>query len=606
MCGVIGCYSPNLDFSEPFISEGLRDLAHRGPDNQSFSKNLGVTLGHTRLKIVDLSDNSNQPIISLNHKSILSFNGMIYNYKELGLSLGLNYAVSDTRVLVEMLSRFGIEALNQIDGMFAFAWIDLESHKLYLVRDRFGIKPLYYQASNDAMFFASTITPLLRVLKTRRACSQAIFEYMSNGLVDHEDYTFFEGIKRVLPGEYLEYSISSASWNTKKWYHLSAIRSNMLSRKETLDIAHNHLIRVLQTHTQSDVPTGFLLSGGLDSSLLNALGRQEISGDTDAFLIDFYEREYSEIKWANLAAKVSGINLIKEKLTFEYLMNQLDECMLIQEEPFGGVMTVGLNLLFDKAQSHGYRVILDGSGLDDVAGGYEINLFQYVAYLKRVDINKFESVMKQLVLNGYDKTRVMEIVTKLSSGFSRRDFFLDGTRNESKKFLKSDLLISESVNDSHQGMDFEEELRAGLLRFKAPRALRFKDKISMAHSIEVRVPYFDHKFVEFCHSIPYDLLFDGGQTKSIFRQVASRILPSEFAGLKKRSVQSPQNDWVTRPEFVDSLKSGLDETGELLKEFLELDLVFSYLKSGEHLNNSQNRSHLWQLMMLSKWFRIYF
>lgn len=612
MCGIIGCISDDVKQSDKFLNEGLSLLKNRGPDGQRKFHHEGISLGHSRLSVIDLSNESSQPIISNSGNSIMVYNGMLYNYQQLQVSQRYafhKYLNSDTKFLVEFLDRFDVTKLNELEGMFALGVFNLVSNELTLIRDRFGIKPLYYLKQGGLFYFSSTIKPLLEVVNQKEVNLDVVDSYLRYNRLDNTESTFFKGINKLMPGNFLKYNLNTQSIRISNWNTFS-LTKNLISDEFNLSKQLRYTIsQSISKHTLSDVPVGLLLSGGLDSSIIAAEVsnlRSSTSEKIPAYFIDFKNPKFSERKFAETTSNYFGLDLNVIEISEYEIAESLSRNIQSQEEPFGGVMTLCLDYLFESAKKDGLKVMLDGSGLDDLLGGYESHLSLYLAQLRFNNPEEF-AVSIKLYADAHQMT-VHDAILRLepfSDPKNLAGIYLDGSTNNSHSFLrhKSELIKSEP-NDKYLNLD--KIMLNSLTKYKTPRALRFKDKVSMNSSIELRVPFLDNNVAQMCHSIPNNLLFANGETKSSLRHAYKDLLPASIVKSRKRSVQSPQSEWLVSGILNDILINQLTQPNELLREVLDTSRAKQYVLNKSTIIKEKNLNHLWQWMNLSLWYEEFF
>ena len=269
MCGIYGVIGIDAKKYEKIFYEMGKQLSHRGPDFSGKYISNNLLLGHQRLSILDLSKNANQPLRSSNGNSIVSFNGEIYNYLELIDELKLQKKSGDTKVLIEILEKFEMRALDKLRGMFSFAFHKTISGITYLVRDRFGIKPLYYCQHSNYLFFASEIKPLLKTLQKISPNEKMINDYLNNSLIDHSKETFFKKIYQLEPGSFLKINKKGQIIKKSKWYNLkSKINLNKRKKNDVIENFYEIFKKTIEIHSRSDVKVGLALSGGIDSKII--------------------------------------------------------------------------------------------------------------------------------------------------------------------------------------------------------------------------------------------------------------------------------------------------------------------------------------------------
>ncbi len=593
MCGILAVWNPCGD-SEHILNKAVLDLKHRGPDVQKtiYLENKKIFLAHTRLKIIDISDNANQPFFSPCGRWVLIYNGEIYNFKEIKIEIGDRWlwkTKSDTEVLLAAWTVWGKGCLNKLIGMFAFIILDNKSSKFILVRDRFGIKPLYKYLTKSFMAFSSEIPPLLRFQKQVSANNNTIRSYLEYGSYDYSEKTFFNGIDSVLPGTITEISLYSNHQKSEKWYDISNnLKPNHMSEEEIILQTEKLISQSILSNLVSDVNIGLNVSGGVDSSMLVRKTIKHL-GHADLFTQNY--PEYSELPWVQEISEGGTLNV--EHLTFQKINNFLHDTIKSQAEPFGGVFVCGYNSIYKAASLKNIRVLLDGNGVDEIFLGYEKYHQLYVHLSKE---NKHFKKIKKDFLDfwGYEP----KPFRKLSS--------IDGSNGIQPTAIHDNLLktnphslpIIDYIDNPIKKLAVED-----LLYYKIPRGLRFNDRVSMFHSCELRVPFLDHRLVEFALSIPNNLLLNELGSKVIFRKVLSKFTSNKIAFAKKRSIQSPQREWLSG-EWKEMVQNILGSKSFADREWINPKIAKSmYL---DYLEGKMNNSFfIWQWINLELWARIF-
>lgn len=594
MCGILLTWDPNKKFIKKF-DIALNDLKHRGPDSKNFIhfENDNLTLGHTRLKIIDLSNNSNQPFISQCGRWALIYNGEIYNYKQIKKEIGDRWTwttSSDTEVLLASWSIWGKKSLNKLNGMFAFAVFDKKLKKISLVRDRFGIKPLYKIIHRDVIVVSSEIKPLLRYQEQNLADENVIRTYLEKGLYDHSNRTFFKNIVSVSPGTLTEIDLHRNTEKTEKWYSLekNLIDLSKYNEVEIINEAHSLSKEAIISNLISDVELGLNVSGGVDSSMLVNITLNKL-GHSNLFTQDY--PGYSELKWVKQISKKGTLNT--EKLSFERIDSYLSDTIISQTEPFGGIFVCGYNAIYNAAQKKNIKVLLDGNGVDEIFLGYEKYHRLYVQ--NSLTKKEFQKNKKEFE-NFWGK--------KLEN--FKMDSSIDGTVGVKPEVITNNLLKNFDVLLEHKNISDDPVKNLAindLLYNKIPRGLRFNDRVSMYHSCELRVPFLDHRLVEFALSIPSNLLLNDRGSKVIFRKALAKDISNEVAFAKKRSIQSPQREWLGNQwkKFVkDILKSKSFSDRNWIVPSEAKKVYSNYLKGSK-----ENSFYIWQWINLELWARAY-
>lgn len=379
MCGISGILSKNQDAVSIDLIEQTNDLiAHRGPDTFGyyFYKNLG--LGHRRLAIIDLSEDGYQPMEYLD-KYVLIFNGEIYNYIELKKNLSaLGYVFkskSDTEVILAAYDNWGMECVNHFNGMWAFAILDKEKDIVFICRDRFGVKPVYYCSTEDYFVFGSEIKQILPFFKKNVLDESIMVDYLTMGLEDHLESTFFKGVKKLLPAHSITVSLLDGSSRINKYFDLHR-DYNIQNLSESIASFKKVFLDAIKIRLRSDVKVGTCLSGGLDSSAIAHYASKMYFEQTGEKLMAFHvvtseDSKYNEVDYVEELLKDLPVELIKINVGPDLVRENIDKVIRSQEEPFGSPSVVLQFLLMNKARELNCKVLLDGQGGDETLLGYE-------------------------------------------------------------------------------------------------------------------------------------------------------------------------------------------------------------------------------------------
>jgi asparagine synthase (glutamine-hydrolysing) len=576
MCGLFGIFAP-WGVEGRDVERGIAALRHRGPDAAGTwtSACRRVAFGHARLSIIDLSGGANQPMRSPDGRWSLIFNGEIVNYRDVRARYRGPWAFrtsGDSEVLLATFAERGPAAMHDWVGMFAFAVFDGERRVLTLGRDRFGIKPLYMvDLPGGGLAFASEIPPLLPHLARVAADDDVIRTYLETGLYDHCERTFFKGVTALPQGCVLEIDIDTGVRRLVRWYdlreHLSDIGGASVDDVE--EECARRIEAAIRDHLVADVRAGLNVSGGVDSSVLVGVARRYVE-DIQLFTQD-YDPPYSEAKWVREVA--DGCDLHVLTLDVDAITAVLGETVRAQAEPFGGVTVCGYAALYAQARRAGVTVLLDGNGVDEVFLGYA----KYAALVEAGGARGGGSV--GLSIDGSYGLRPQAI----GPGLARAR----GIRARDPDASWGDAARCEALQD--------------LLSAKIPRGLRFNDRMSMQQSRELRVPFLDHRLVEFGCALPTSLLLEGGVTKALFRRVAERWIPPVVARAQKRSVQSPQREWLGR-QMQRIVRDVLEAPSFAERRWVDARYARSALDDYV-ANGADNAFFIWQWLNLELWAR---
>ncbi|HEY9220448.1 MAG TPA: asparagine synthase (glutamine-hydrolyzing) [Lutibacter sp.] len=533
MCGIAGIIG---NYKEHQLNAMLTSQHHRGPDaTGKYVDSNFAALGHNRLAIIDLSEQANQPFLDPSGRYVLVFNGEIYNYIELKEILKKEYSFktsSDTEVLLAAYVKWGAACLSKLNGMFAFALWDNQGKKLFAARDRFGVKPFYYHFKQNVFYFASEIKALHAAEIPKIPDEKVWVSYFAYGSYGNPDETFWEGIQQLPGGHYLEYE--NQKLTLKKWYFFTeevAKQPKNLTYKEAKEQYLALLKDSIRLRFRADVPVGFNISGGLDSSVLLALvnlqenGKDNfntnrgvpplgVRGPINAYTFYTNNSNYDELPWVEQMIAKTRNPLTKVLLRTNEVPDLAQKMAWQQDEPYGGIPTLAYAKIFEQARKDGVLVLLDGQGMDEQWAGYDYYAQQNEATIQGISNSPF-------------KTNV------LSDSFLKK-----AEKPYYPKPFKEELL-----NKQYRDLFFT----------KIPRALRFNDRISMAYSTELREPFLDYRLVEFAFSLPLEYKIKEGVTKFMLREIAAAFLADNLAFTPKRALQTPQREWLGNEikEFVN-------------------------------------------------------
>ena len=557
MCGIAGVISENI--TEINFDKMLLAQKHRGPDFTGKYVSNNIALGHNRLSIIDLSEEANQPFYSKDKRYILVFNGEIYNYIELKEELVKDYIFttkSDTEVLLAAYIKWGKDCLSKLNGMFAFAIWDSEDKKLFAARDRFGVKPFYYSNNENEFYFASEIKTLFAggiSKKTEDYVWANYFKYGSYGLPNE---TFWKGVYQLPGGHFLEYQHHQLV--IEKWYVFEEeIKKyqKVLPFEEVKATYHKLLEDSIKLRFRADVPVGFNISGGVDSSTLLAfVNRTQTKKNIKAYTFCTNNKDYDELPWVEEMISLTNNPLTKVLLDVKDIEQFAKELSDFQDEPFGGVPTIAYAEIFKQAQRDGVKVLLDGQGMDEQWAGYDY-------YLNN---------------NG-----------NVVQGVTKSPFRLNVLSEEFLKLAKKPY-YPKPFEDNILNLQYRD-----LFYTKIPRALRFNDRVSMAASTELREPFLDYRLVEFAFAQPIEYKINKGIQKYLLRTLISEYLSDTISFTPKRPLQTPQREWLGNElkEFVN-LQVDKINSSKYKHWFQETALKQEW---GNYLNGENESSfHIWQ------------
>jgi len=576
MCGISGFVrSDGVRADE--MSQIAAALRHRGPDDVGFLQwdpHQGVSVArhpqrdhalvgliHTRLAIIDLTEAGWQPMSSVDGRWHIVFNGEIYNYLELRAELedlGHQFrSTSDTEVLLAAWAQWSAACLERLVGMWAFAILDSRSGAVTLVRDAFGIKPLYYCRSGGGTAFCSEIPPLLPLLAQRMVHPVGLRDYLVHGLTDHTEQTMVDGVLAVPPGGLVRIDAAGAVSAVERWWQFPEVDPMAITFDEAAEELRRLLMRSVRLHLRSDVPVGSALSGGIDSSSIVAAvrvaGGEEVDLRAFGFVAD--DPRLSEEVWMRLAADASNAKLMTVTPTSKDLGADLDELVLRQGEPFGSTSIYAQSRMFRLAREAGVKVMLDGQGADELFAGYKKHVAARITSLLREGhlIRAAKLAGQGGALPGSPDTwsfarggALGALPDAFVSRASRRGESATTPPWLDPRWLRrSHLDLSSSVR-SRRPTSLRDALKQDVVRTSLPALLRYEDRNSMTWSLESRVPFLERDLVAFAARLPEEYLIGpGARTKSVLRTAMRGVVPDVLLDRRdKIGFETPELVWL--------------------------------------------------------------
>tara|TARA_A100001015_G_scaffold317123_2_gene433225 strand:+ start:5133 stop:6884 length:1752 start_codon:yes stop_codon:yes gene_type:complete len=571
MCGIVGVSSQKDQVEAAFLSS-LDLLAHRGPDagNLYSCDNKKVLIGHRRLSVLDPKDSANQPMVSECGRFVIAFNGEIYNFKKLAASLHPKFsnARSDTRILLETFVANGIEqTLDKVDGMFAFAIFDKKSKRLYLARDRFGEKPLYYGKLDGDFIFSSELKPIIHLYrKNLSLCTEAICKFLQISYVP-APYTIFNEVKKLLPGHYLIWDtrVNKEIEHKAYWYPELPLKRQNMSRENARDEFEEIFEASVASRCVSDVPLGAFLSGGYDSTAVVVAMRNIGITNINTFTIGFDEGGFNEAPFAKEVADCLGTNHTELYFPKSSMLDLIPEIPQIFDEPFADVSQLPTYLVSKLARSK-VTVCLSGDGGDELFCGYSRytignKLWRNISRLPMCsrtvlsEILTDKTLAKINYLNTFlpPKKRVPNLVGRGSKirgilkSKSNEEFYSKLISNE----IQPDVLLSEAFQSSSNidrekfGTDFVNSMMLSDLRNYLPGDILVKvDRASMANSLEARAPFLSPDLYAFSNKLPFGLMQKSNTGKLIVRDYVHSHIPKNIMDRPKMGFGVPIADWL--------------------------------------------------------------
>lgn len=562
MCGIAGIIG---DFGTCQLDAMLLSQHHRGPDaTGKYNDGNFAALGHNRLAIIDLTPQSNQPFLDPSGRYVLVFNGEIYNYIELKAELHGHYTFktdSDTEVLLAAFIIYGNQCLQKLNGMFSFAIWDKQDKKLFAARDRFGVKPFFYSIKNNSFYFSSEIKALHAAGISRIPNEKVWASYFAYGSYGNLDETFWEDILQ-LPGGYF-FEFQNQQLVLKKWYFFEEEVAKQ-PKNLTFEQAKEHYVALLKDsidlRVRADVPVGFNISGGLDSSVLLALvNNNNNNSSIKAYTFYTDNSAYDELPWVEMMVAKTKNPLTKVLLRADEVPDFAQKMEGQQDEPYGGVPTLAYAKIFQQARKDNVLVLLDGQGMDEQWAGYDYYTQENDATIQGMTDSPF-----------------------------KRNMFSHAFLEKAEKPIYPKPFADEILNKQYRDLFYT----------KIPRALRFNDRISMLFSTELREPFLDYRLVEFTFSLPLDFKIKKGITKFMLREIASEYLANDLVFAPKRPLQTPQREWLAQDlkDWVADCFENIEKSKyrEWFDRAVLQEELQAYFRGG-----MESSFHIWQCINLS-------
>lgn len=588
MCGILGTNFLSLKFKN-----SLEMLNNRGPDYKNSFKVNNCEFGHTRLSIIDLDNEANQPMVFDN--IILVFNGEIYNFKEIIIEEKLICKTkSDSEIIIRLYLKYGENFLNKLNGMFSFCIYDIQKKFFFCARDRYGKKPFFYYYLDNKFIFSSSIKSIVNLLDKKPELNKiALSKYMQY-FVSYGKDTFYKNINKLDAGSYLKYDGNKIL--EKKYYKIKTYKK-VNSEYEAIENIEKLLLKSVEYRMISDAPMATLLSGGIDSSLISSIYSSISNKKIDTFSIGYKEhKKYSELPYASIVAKHINSNHHEIEITKTDYMEYFNNTLEALEEPHADSAAIPLNILTKKINSYGIKSVLSGEGSDEIFLGYD-NYFKFLKYYKfknslsEEQFNFLDGIVIALQNNTKESEYLRRIIKKenLYNGFGE----VYNYSQKKRLFNKVPLIKSEKVKkDPVDWMSYID------LKIWLGEVLLSKvDRISMNNSVEVRTPFLDYNLVDYMFSIKSEIKI-GNTNKYLLKKIANKYIPKEIISRTKKGFNSPFNEWLNEEYGIKIL--------EVILYVNKNTMLFNeeYIKYIYNLaKNNKFKQHLYSLFVFSIWYK---
>lgn len=607
ICGFVKLGDVSKTISEKYLYDMNNEMLHRGPDggNVWLSPDNVVGMGHRRLSIIDLSDKASQPMMNEDGSIVLTFNGEIYNHAEIRKELECSgnhiwrTDHSDTEVIIHAYEEWGINCLDRFRGMFAFVLWDSKKQVAYAVRDRIGIKPLYYMSINGVFTFASDINALLKVMSQKPTVNErAMYDYLSFLCTPGEN-TLFSEIKKLEPASFLQIKTDcSAIKKVRYWDVMDNFHNEIYTatEHEIKDVLREELRISANLRKESDVPVGVFLSGGVDSSTNAVIFAENSQKTVETFSVG-YDKNYfgcgSEFAFARKIAEQVHANHHEIIMDEEKTLAFLEQMIKLQGEPLADPVCVPVYYLSKLARDNGVIVCQVGEGADELFAGYSFwrAMQQCINLDKKIRCGKILKKIAGDVVGcvkgkyGWHYELIKRSLSDRPLYWSNAESFFEESKKAvlSKDFYKkhSHYTSYEAIRETYERFCEKRKQNGSVLDWMAYSELNLRlpelllqriDKMSMGASVECRVPFLDHKVVEIAMSIPDILKIHNGETKYILKKVAEEFLPFDIIYRKKQGFDLPVNEWF-RSQLGEKMRRSINsfarETGYINSKVLE-------------------------------------
>jgi asparagine synthase (glutamine-hydrolysing) len=610
MCGIAGIFQYGKENTSN-LSKVIDKIIHRGPDAKGLWKDKNISLASVRLNVVDLDKRSNQPFISKNKKFVIVFNGEIYNYLNLKKKYNIKTNTnSDTEIIVELFNKIGPKVFSLLEGMFAISIYDIANRKLYLARDSFGIKPLYFYLKKKKLIFCSEIKGILEIEKNISINNKTIIDFIKWGGLDHSTETWFANIENIEPGSYF---LIDRNFNLKKfkYYKLQDnLFKNNFHKKDIPYIFKDLLKKSVKSQSQTARSIGTNLSGGVDSSIVTSF-LQEINPKINSYTFGYKEKKYDERPFARSVSNKLGINNFTSITDPKDVNDNFISTLIMQDEPFTSFRQISHHKLYSDFKKSGSTVIMESSGGDEIGAGYTGFLWPFfMDQINEIGFEKAENnffkILKSLKFQGD------EIDKFINAGMYNQKFYGSST-SDGQKIIDDNCISNSYAKKYDRGAPqyekfFENNLLNSqyieLFHTKLPRGLRYVDRASSSSGREARVPLLNKEIVEFCFSIPNESKIHNGELRWFMKKSLDYLNRKNINLSNKRSIADPQRIWIKKnfkKLFLSLFKSKRFKVRGIFNQKEVLKSYNNFLK-----NDNAHSLGIFQIFITEIWLRIFF
>lgn len=607
MCGICGFTGEILDREQ--ILKSMTDvIVHRGPNSEGFFSTAEISMGFRRLSIIDLAE-GNQPIFNEDKTLVLTFNGEIYNYKELRtelLSAGHKFVTNtDSEVLIHGFEEWQEGLLNRLRGMFAFAIFNTVDGSLFLARDFFGIKPLHYTIVDGQLVYGSEIKSILQFPKVEKKFNRRALDKYLSFQYSVPPETFFENIFCLLPGHYAWFKDDQLE--ITRYFEATFEPDENSTLDEAVEKIESAFEESVIKHKESDVEVGCFLSSGVDSSYVSTY----FAGQK-AFTVGFDSDEmYNEIGFAKGLAEKIGLEHYSKVISDEEFWSNIAHVQYIMDQPLADPSCIALYFVSKLASDH-VKVVLSGEGADELFGGYNI-------YHEPLSLRRYQKIPR------FFRRALAAIVEAIPANFIGKNFIIRGSKELPERFIGNAFMFSEKdkkqlLKDSslatapqevcedfyRKSCHYDDVTRMQHLDINlwmVGDILLKADRMSMANSLELRVPFLDKELFKVARTLPSKLKVNNENTKFALRRAALKHLPQLTANKKKLGFPVPTRVWLRQKKYYNIVKEMF--CSDSAKKFFNVDVLISYLD--EHFQNKADNSRkIWTVYVFLVWYNVYF
>ncbi len=612
MCGFVGFFNSDGDseVNENIVRSMAKKIEHRGPDDENFFIDDSISLGFRRLSIIDLAGGG-QPILNEDSTKALVYNGEVYNFQELRedlLEKGHIFKTNtDSEVVLHGYEQYGADFLKKLRGMYAFVIWDSVKKELFGARDIFGIKPFFYYNDENSFIFGSEIKSFLanphfkKEFNSDRLPEYLCFEYIPS------NETLFKNVFKLPAGSYFHYS--NKKMTVEPYFELKYDIDNQKSMTDWENIIAETFEGSTKAHGISDVEVGCFLSSGVDSSYV--VKEMAKNNDVKTFSVGFEEEKYSELSLAEQFANEIGVRIFTKKISSDEYFNIVPTVQYYMDEPLPNPSAIALYFLTKKA-SEQVKVVLSGEGADELFGGYHY-------YIEPLDFASYQKIPSFL-----RKTAAVFART-LPQGFHGKRFLINGAKKMEERYIRNNYVFNyterdkvlspniKAVNPSAFTKPYFEKVKnedditkmqyVDMKTWLLDDILVKADRMSMANSLELRVPFLDREMLNVALSIPSKYRVSKSETKLALRGAAAKQLPERVSGMRKKGFPVPLNDWLKQDKYFNTVKEKF--LSDTARKFFDTDYIMKLLneqKSGA----AANMKRIWSLYSFIIWYEIYF